>query len=691
MKTINSLFCGLHYVVGLSDQAESALKVFEKLLYPDTPVGSLADGGAGFNRGESGTLRLIRTLCKAVEEHGCEKSGRMVDFDLALEEDGIVKNPLAQFRGNRFNIIFYNGGAVYYLHKTCKKFFDINDDNNLLRAVQQDLNVDCFIAGCRALGLIDKFLTGPLWRLLIKVKNVLDLNKYYQKVEELCLQLSEDATEFLKGNIIFFNDFVGDLMNRDHIYDNLMVSSEDYDDLTKQILEIMFGSFAIITKRMLYDHLKGGKFDQPSHELIEELESCPNENVFPESNFGVLDRLMREKPNANEITIESIVMCKSNKMKTWRDNLSETKKDYWMNWVKKSRKKHYMEFVERRKIIRKLRNDKRLTKLENKKRKEVKIRKVKEDLCTKIEKYGGLWKSDLEIEFHLSKIKNEKEKIEALKCQLQFRQKVLLESDNVDSSFFHFSCKGEIFSSSKLEENLSKIICCVNKLNADFEKTTEAPYFPVSTSVPIEKLNREKERLSLLFSNESKKVKKTEVSEPVAKKQRMSTTHNNTLNKKVSNRFPEIKNIHDLVGKRVCHLSSDEEGEAKWFNGNVICIKPASNLSELVIRYDGYATLYSFDYCEFSDNLLKLIPLDPEQVVGKFILHKFSDESESDEWYEHGKIISYNPATALYTINYFDVNDGDLPFEDEDYDLSVYETLNLDLDEDYGNHDIRFL
>ena len=94
MKTINSLFCGLHYVVGLGDQAESALKVFDKLLYEDMRIGSLADGGAGFTNGESGTLRLIRTLCKAVEEHGCEKSGRMVDFDLALEEDGILKNPL---------------------------------------------------------------------------------------------------------------------------------------------------------------------------------------------------------------------------------------------------------------------------------------------------------------------------------------------------------------------------------------------------------------------------------------------------------------------------------------------------------------------------------------------------------------------------------------------------------------------
>ena len=141
IKKINFYFCGLHYVVGLADQAEGALKVFDRLLYNETPIGSLAHGGYSKN-GESGTLRLIRTLCKAVQVRGCEKSGRMVDFDLSLEEDGITGNPLAQFKGNRFNIIFYNGGIVYYLQKNCKRIFnEVLEENRLLTAVHYDLNV----------------------------------------------------------------------------------------------------------------------------------------------------------------------------------------------------------------------------------------------------------------------------------------------------------------------------------------------------------------------------------------------------------------------------------------------------------------------------------------------------------------------------------------------------------------------
>ena len=112
----------------------------------------------------------------------------------------------------------------------------------------------------------------------------------------------------------------------------------------------------------------------------------------------------------------------------------------------------------------------------------------------------------------------------------------------------------------------------------------------------------------------------------------------------------------------------------------------------MVIRYDGYPTLYSFDFYEFSEKLLKLIPLDPEFIVGKFILHKFCDEDELNEWYENGKIISYNPATALYTINYFDIDEqGALPVDEDEQDLSVYETLVIDLKEDYLKHEIRFL
>ena len=35
--------------------------------------------------------------------------------------------------------------------------------NRLLQAVLSDLSVPKYIAGCKALGIIDKIVTGPLW------------------------------------------------------------------------------------------------------------------------------------------------------------------------------------------------------------------------------------------------------------------------------------------------------------------------------------------------------------------------------------------------------------------------------------------------------------------------------------------------------------------------------------------------
>ena len=121
MTNVNEFFCGLHFLVGLADQAEATLKVWEGLLYGKEKVGSIANGG--YFNGESGTTRLIRTVCKSIQERGCEKSGRMVQFSTFLKEQDIVDIPLYPFLGNRFNILFINGAGIYYLYSLLVDFF----------------------------------------------------------------------------------------------------------------------------------------------------------------------------------------------------------------------------------------------------------------------------------------------------------------------------------------------------------------------------------------------------------------------------------------------------------------------------------------------------------------------------------------------------------------------------------------
>ena len=133
---------------------------------------------------------MITTTCNSVQTHGCEKSGRISDFYTYLtEEVGFLNVPFISFKENRFNVLFYNGGILYYLYDYLLHFFDIvKDDNKLLTAVYSHLQIQSYLSGCKALGLINKFVTGPLWRLLESGIHILDLNKHYQKMRSLFLK-----------------------------------------------------------------------------------------------------------------------------------------------------------------------------------------------------------------------------------------------------------------------------------------------------------------------------------------------------------------------------------------------------------------------------------------------------------------------------------------------------------------------
>ena len=159
LGNVNEFFCGQQFLVGLADQAHACLKFWENVFFKGQDIGSLAH--EGYSNGESGRLCLIRMVCKAVSHRGCEKSGRMISFEICMEEKNIFRLPVYQFLG--FNILFKNAAGVYYLFDHLVDFFDnIELENRLLVAVHWDLKVLTYKVGCRALGLIEKLVTGPL-------------------------------------------------------------------------------------------------------------------------------------------------------------------------------------------------------------------------------------------------------------------------------------------------------------------------------------------------------------------------------------------------------------------------------------------------------------------------------------------------------------------------------------------------
>ena len=162
MSTLNNFFCGMHVLVGMADAASSALLRWEISHFNGaTDITSCVIR----RKGESGIVRLVRTACKALSKHGSEQSGVYQSFTSYLVSNGIKRNPLAPFRGNRINILFYDAGVLFYISDFVISFFRNiwQTPNQLLRAVFQDICVPEYVAGCRALGLINKVVTGPLW------------------------------------------------------------------------------------------------------------------------------------------------------------------------------------------------------------------------------------------------------------------------------------------------------------------------------------------------------------------------------------------------------------------------------------------------------------------------------------------------------------------------------------------------
>ena len=435
LSNVNQFFCGLHFLVGLADQAEACLKIWENLLFGNEKIGSLAHGG--YSNGESGTTRLIRTVCKSVQEKGCEKSGRMFSFITHMKELGVNQIPLYPFLGNRFNILFLNGAGVFSLYSFLLDFFiKVETENKLLGAVSNDLKVNAYKAGCKALGLIDKLVTGPLWRAMIEEKTALNMTTKYQHMLSCFEKWANDPSLFLSGVDSIFPH----LLTRDQLFDDLTKPS-DIDDMAKQCLEIIFGGFVVVSKRMLEDHLLGGALDNPSENLKSEAKAVPTTNADSERDFGMLDHLMKLKPKALDLVYEGIIMFNRNKTGEWRDSLDKKSLSLAMTKARESKNFQQQLFFDRKKKIWKRKVEKFQTATEEKLCKQKEKALEKENLLTSLQEFGGLWSSD-EIEEKLSALSNIQKKRQALKVQLSFRQKVL--EAKCDKSLFLFLQMGKL-------------------------------------------------------------------------------------------------------------------------------------------------------------------------------------------------------------------------------------------------------
>ena len=164
MTDMANFFCKLHLLANFATESDKVLNSFENIILSEDNESIYA-----FNTKECGAARLVRTACKAFEARGSDECGVASYFNsyLAVINE---KSMFVPFIGNRFIILFYNAAALYYHKEAVKKFLaSWPNPNNLLKAVNEDISNKVYLAEVRALGIINKLLTGPLWRLLSRV------------------------------------------------------------------------------------------------------------------------------------------------------------------------------------------------------------------------------------------------------------------------------------------------------------------------------------------------------------------------------------------------------------------------------------------------------------------------------------------------------------------------------------------
>ena len=586
----------------------------------------------------------------------------------------------------------------------CWSFFEgVHKENRLLGAVFDDLKVKAFVAGCRALGLISKLVTAPVWRILEnKEVHVLDMSKHYQHLVNCFEKWAADASGVLKGEAVVFE---GQRIENDEIFSHLIEPNPEFDVLTLQALELIFAALVVKTKRLLADHLEGGKYETPSQELQKETLSVAKTNIMPERDFGMLDRLMMEKPRATTLVLEGIVMFNKNQTGAWRDKLTTEKKALIMKMARQSKDRQRALYAKRQLDIRKKRMDKMAKQAEEEEKKAQKMRAKKQLLMDKIEEIG-LWKTEKDVRDHLSKLQDENDKIVKLSLQIQFR-KVVLGAVHQDKEVFQMSAKGKKFDSERLYGNLCSIL---KKAREDLDELLEEdqPQANQPLSISSEALKHQKEVYKKQAVEEQQKAQNKrrqggpENVEGGGKKRRV-------VSENESSKLPVIHVPEDLVGKRVKQLCRMDDGsdddkndddsgdiDAEWYNGVVVSVTGRGKNPWFEVRYDGYEGTWRYKLMkQFEDGVLELLPLEKEHLVGAPILHRLKVR-HSEEWFK-GKVLAIvpesDPQNPEFSVEYEDDEDSDEDSENEDSD-GENEGSHIEeypLIEDYLNGDLRLL
>ncbi|XP_053372789.1 uncharacterized protein LOC128546365 [Mercenaria mercenaria] len=481
LESLNNYFCGLHALVNYAETAQKCLVQLETNIFDDeTPIYDKS-----FRKSdEPGTCRLVRTASKAFgegsgadEKSGCQGSFRTFSKDF-LQENGLKSMPLKSYRGSRFNILFNNAATLFFLHEKMLEFLQsFGAENRLLKAVLFDLKVPEFVAGTKALGLISKVITCPLWCILEDRNiSVTEMNTKYLELVSFLQDATNNTEDFMTGNLEVFSEHV----KKDCIYLKLVKPSA-YDQACHSYLKVILAALCTLCKKLYKEHLPGGSLITQDENKFK---GVPKTSCFAESVFGQLDQLMRTKPNLKTLAAESFIMFLNNRTLHWLNSKEENERHQLITQASKEVKLMKVRFKSRLLEIeenRRIAIQEKILKRENAERERIR----KQELYTENIMKHGLWQSQTEVDNMLASYEKTSEKVEVLKAQLKFRKDVLNQVAEVKSTFnFTKTVEGKKSRKSlSVEELASNLKLLVRQAVVKDQESNEAKHLLVGKRV----------------------------------------------------------------------------------------------------------------------------------------------------------------------------------------------------------------
>ena len=203
----------------------------------------------------------------------------------------------------KFNIVFHNAASLHYLAEDVTSFLkNVHGcTNTLAEAVLCDLSEDWCLAGFKCLGLLDKCVTAPLWRVL-EDKNVKihQMGEIYTDLVHF-LQASADDDEILSVGLFCGNGPPSLLsyIETDTIL-KCLTTEDRFDEKARLIMKQLLQQWVSLLERILSPYLPGGEFHSMDAEQISQTKSVVKHNKLAEELFGQLDRLMGKRPELRQ-------------------------------------------------------------------------------------------------------------------------------------------------------------------------------------------------------------------------------------------------------------------------------------------------------------------------------------------------------------------------------------------------------